>query len=158
MASTVTASPAQYVAAESSAVSDQASPGSGMPVPPPIDWNRSTNSMTAVASTQVAIAKYPVRSRDTSHHSGMATIPAPMAPMGSAANGDNPCIAGISTKYAPSPRNACCPTETRPAYPASRFHMLARVSTMNACTMMPVVPEYTMYGNSASTTTTASAP
>src|SRR5262249_5742269 len=36
--------------------------------------------------------------------------------------------------------------------------MLARMSTMNACTMMVVVPEYTMYGNSASTTTTASAP
>jgi len=33
------------------------------------------SSMIAEAITQVAIAKYPVRSRDTSHHSGIATIP-----------------------------------------------------------------------------------
>ncbi len=53
-------------------------------------------------------------------------------------------MARISTKYAPSPMNACCPTDTRPAYPASRFHMLDMVSTMKAWTMMVVVPEYTM--------------
>ena len=53
-------------------------------------------------------------------------------------------MARISTKYAPRPTNACWPTDTRPAYPASRFHMLAIVSTMNACTMIVVVPEYTM--------------
>ena len=35
--------------------------------------------------------------------------------------------------------------------------MLAMVSTMNACTRMDVVPEYTKYGNMASTTTTTSA-
>jgi hypothetical protein len=35
--------------------------------------------------------------------------------MGSAANGDTPCIAGIRMKYAPSPKKACWPTETRPA-------------------------------------------
>src|SRR5215472_18168128 len=99
MASTVTASPAQYVAAESSALLAQSSPDSDMPVPPPIDWNRSMSSMIAVASTQVAIAKYPVRSRDTSHHSGIATMPAPIAAMGSAANADTPCMFGISTKY-----------------------------------------------------------
>ena len=53
-------------------------------------------------------------------------------------------MARVSTKYAPSPMNACCPTDTRPAYPASRFHMLDMVSTMKAWTMMVVVPEYTM--------------
>jgi hypothetical protein len=36
--------------------------------------------------------------------------------------------------------------------------MLAIVSTINAWTRMVVVPEYTRYGNSASTTTTMSAP
>jgi hypothetical protein len=46
--------------------------------------------------------------------------------------------------YAPIPTNACCPTDTRPAYPASRFHMLASVKMTNACTMMVSVPEYTM--------------
>ena len=65
--------------------------------------------------------------------------------MGSAENGvDARASAGISTKYAPSPKKACWPTETRPAYPASRFHMLASVSTMKPCTISPVVPEYTM--------------
>ena len=101
-------------------------------------------SMTVVASTQVAIAKYPVRSRETSHHSGSAATPERIAATGSAANGEVPWRARISTKYAPSPTNACCPTDTRPAYPASRFHMLASVSTMNPCTRIAVVPEYTM--------------
>ena len=119
-------------------------PGSGMPVPPPIEENFSMMSMTVAASTQVAIAKYPLRSRETSHHSGSAATPLPITATGSAANGDRPLMARISTKYAPSPTNACCPTDTRPAYPASRFHMLASVSTMNACTRMAVVPEYTM--------------
>ena len=36
--------------------------------------------------------------------------------------------------------------------------MLASVSTMNPCTMIAVVPEYTRYGKNASTTTTTSAP
>jgi hypothetical protein len=36
--------------------------------------------------------------------------------------------------------------------------MLASVSTMSACTMIAVVPEYTMYGNNARTTTTTRAP
>jgi hypothetical protein len=36
--------------------------------------------------------------------------------------------------------------------------MLARVRMMKPCTMIVVVPAYTMYGNSASTTTTTSAP
>jgi hypothetical protein len=144
MASTATMSAAQYVYAASSVGSIPAKPGSGMPVPPPMDWICSMNSATASASTQVAIAKYPRRSRETSHHSGNATTPAPAAAMGSARNGDSPCIAGISTKYAPSPKKACWPTDTRPAYPASRFHMLASVSTMSPCTMIAVVPEYTM--------------
>jgi hypothetical protein len=30
-------------------------------------------------------------------------------------NGCTPCWARISTKYAPSPTYACCPTETIPA-------------------------------------------
>ena len=72
-------------------------------------------SMIAAARTQVAIAKYPVRSRDTSHHSGSAQTPAPIAAIGSPSHGVTPCIAGISTKYAPSPKNACCPTDTSPA-------------------------------------------
>ena len=101
-------------------------------------------SMTVAARTQVAIAKYPLRSRETSHHRGSAAMPLPMAARGSAANGEVPLMARISTKYAPSPTKTCCPTDTRPAYPASRFHMLAIVSTMNACTRMAVVPECTM--------------
>ena len=115
-------------------------------------------SMTVAASTQVAMAKYPVRSRETSHHRGSAATPQPIAATGRAANGEIPLIAMISTKYAPRPTNACCPTDTRPAYPASRFHMLARVRMTKPWTMMVVVPEYTMYGNSASTTTTMRLP
>ena len=72
-------------------------------------------SMIVAASTQVAMAKYPLRSRDTSHHSGSATTPLPIAATGSAANGEMPLMARISTKYAPSPTNACWPTDTRPA-------------------------------------------
>jgi hypothetical protein len=72
-------------------------------------------SMIVAASTQVAIAKYPLRSRETSHHSGSATTPHPIAATGSAANGEVPLRARISTKYAPSPTKACCPTDTRPA-------------------------------------------
>ena len=72
-------------------------------------------SMIAEARTQVAIAKYPVRSRDTSHHSGSAQTPAAMVAIASPNHGVTPCIAGISTKYAPSPKNACCPTDTSPA-------------------------------------------
>src|SRR5579859_7704819 len=81
-----------------------------------------------------------------------------MAATGSAANGEMPCSARISTKYAPRPTNACCPTDTRPAYPASRFHMQAIVSTSKACTKIVVVPAYTRYGGRQSTTTTTSAP
>ena len=73
------------------------------------------NSMTVVASTQVAMAKYPLRSRETSHHSGMAATPQPIAATTSPPNGEMLCWARISTKYAPSPTNACCPTDTRPA-------------------------------------------
>ena len=98
-------------------------------------------SMIVAASTHVAIAKYPLRSRETSHHSGSAAIPLAIAATGRAANGERPWRARISTKYAPSPTKACCPTDTSPAYPASRFHMLASVSTMNPCTMIAVVPE-----------------
>ena len=42
--------------------------------------------------------------------------------------------------------NACWPTETRPAYPASRFHMLAMISSVKKFTSRFVVPEYTRYG------------
>ena len=63
-----------------------------------------------------------------------------MAAMNSPSHGVTPCIAGISTKYAPSPKNACCPTETSPAYPASRFHIEASVSTISPWTRMPRVP------------------
>ena len=73
-------------------------PGSGMPVPPPIEENFSMMSMMVVASTQVAIAKYPLRSRETSHHSGSAATPQPTAATGSAANGEVPWMARISTK------------------------------------------------------------
>src|SRR5262244_708989 len=93
-----------------------------MPVPPPIEENFSMMSMMVAASTQVAIAKYPLRNRETSHHSGSAATPHPIVATGSAANGEVP------------------------------------LSAMNACTMMAVVPEYTMQGNIASTTTTISAP
>ena len=99
------------------------------------------NSMIVVASTQVAMAKYPLRSRETSHHIGTAATPQPIAATGSPPNGERLCWARISTKYAPSPTNACCPTDTRPAYPAIRFHMLAKMTTMKPCTMRLVVPE-----------------
>src|SRR6516164_11347584 len=56
-----------------------------MPVPPPIEENFSMMSMVVAASTQVAIAKYPLRSRETSHHIGSAATPHPMAATGSAA-------------------------------------------------------------------------
>ena len=49
------------------------------------------NSMMVVASTQVAIAKYPLRSRETSHHSGTAATPQPIAAIGSPPNGEVPC-------------------------------------------------------------------
>ena len=67
------------------------------------------------ATTQVAIAKYPPRSRNTSHDTGSATAAQASAANGIAANGSTPCCAKTRTKYAPSPTNACCPTETRPA-------------------------------------------
>ena len=72
-------------------------------------------SITVAASTQVAMAKYPVRSRETSHHSGSAATPQPIAATGSAANGEIPLMARMSTKYAPSPTKACWPTDTSPA-------------------------------------------
>ncbi len=118
--------------------------GSDRPVPPPMEGNFSMISRMVVASTQVAIAKYPLRSRETSHHIGSAATPQPMAAIGSAVNIERLWMFRISTKYAPSPTNACCPTDTRPAYPASRFHMLARVKMMNACTRMVSVPAPTM--------------
>ena len=139
-ASTVTASPIQYVYASSTAEPRLGVCGSDMPVPPPMEGNFSMISRTVVASTQVAIAKYPLRSRETSHHIGKAATPQPMAATGSAVNIEMLWMFRISTKYAPSPTNACCPTETRPAYPASRFHMLASVKMMNACTRMVSVP------------------
>src|SRR5580704_10938471 len=157
-ASTVTASPIQYVYASSTAELRLGVCGSDSPVPPPMEGNFWMISETVVASTQVAIAKYPLRSRATSHHIGTAATPQPMAAIGSAVNIDRLWMFRISTKYAPSPTNACCPTDTRPAYPASRFHMLARVKMMNACTRMVSVPAPTRYGNSASTTTTTRAP
>ena len=55
-------------------------------------------SMIVAASTQVAIAKYPLRSRETSHHRGIATTPEQTAEKGSAQNGEIPCRARISTK------------------------------------------------------------
>ena len=78
-----------------------------MPVPPPMDENFSMISITVAASTQVAMAKYPLRSRATSHHSGSAATAQPIAAIGSAANGDQPWMARISTKYAPRPTNTC---------------------------------------------------
>src|SRR5260370_442996 len=47
-------------------------------------------SMTVAASTQVAMAKYPLRSRETSHHSGTAATPQPTAPTGRPANAEAP--------------------------------------------------------------------
>src|SRR5215469_6230658 len=95
---TVTASPAQYVYAVSRFGLNPAKPGNGKPAPPPIEENRSMTSMIVAASTHVAIAKYPLRSLETSHHSGRATTPQPTAATGSAANGEIPLIARISTK------------------------------------------------------------
>ena len=89
--------------------------GSDMPVPLPSEGNLSMISKMVVASTQVAIAKYPLRSRDTSHHIGSAATPQPTAAIGSAVNIERLWMFRNSTKYAPSPTNACCPTDTRPA-------------------------------------------
>ena len=114
-ARTVTASPIQYVSASSSAVLMLGVCGSDMPVPPPMEGNFSMISRTVVASTQVAMAKYPLRSRETSHHIGRAATPQPTAATGSAVNIEMLWMFRISTKYAPSPTNACCPTDTRPA-------------------------------------------
>ncbi|MDT5038552.1 MAG: hypothetical protein QOE03_3737 [Micromonosporaceae bacterium] len=47
-----------------------------------------------------------------------------------------------STAYAPRPKYACWPTETSPAYPASRFHMLARVSSMKKVMSVSVTVAY----------------
>jgi hypothetical protein len=55
-------------------------------------------SITVAASTHVAIAKYPLRNRDTSHQSGRAARPQHTAATGSAANGEMPWRARISTK------------------------------------------------------------
>ena len=60
-ARTVTASPIQYVSASSSAVLVLGVCGSDMPVPPPMEGTFSMISKTVVASTQVAIAKFPAR-------------------------------------------------------------------------------------------------
>jgi hypothetical protein len=89
--------------------------GSDSPVPLPSEGIRSMISITVVASTQVAIAKYPVRSRETSHQSGTAATPQPMTAIGRAVNIEILLMFRASTKYAPSPTNACCPTDTSPA-------------------------------------------
>ncbi len=69
-----------------------------MPVPPPIEENLSMTSMMVAASTHVAIAKYPLRKRETSHHIGSAATPQPIAATGIAAKGELPWMASISTK------------------------------------------------------------
>ncbi len=42
--------------------------------------------------------------------------------------------------------NACCPTDTIPAYPASRFHMLAIVIRMKRLISVLIRPAPTRYG------------
>ena len=85
------------------------------PVPPPSDGKRTTISSKIDAITQVAIAKYPVRSRDTSHHTGSPTTAQPATATGSPRNGSTAWLDRISTMYPPSPTNACWPTDTSPA-------------------------------------------
>src|SRR5439155_10289518 len=114
-AATATARPAQYVNAVSSVGDRPVRPGNDWPVPPPSDENRLMTSWHTSATTQVAIAKYPPRSRNTSHDTGRATAAQASAASGSAANGSTPCCANTRTKYAPSPTNACWPTDTSPA-------------------------------------------
>ena len=67
-------------------------------MPPPSDGKRMTISSQIDAMTQVAIAKYPLRSRDTSHQIGSPTTAQPAAATGSARNGSSPWLARISTK------------------------------------------------------------
>jgi hypothetical protein len=89
-ATTVTASPIQYVYASSTAEVRFGVCGNDMPVPLPSEGNFSMISRMVVASTQVAIAKYPLRSRETSHHIGRAATPDPTAAIGSEVNIDRP--------------------------------------------------------------------
>ena len=103
------------------------------------------------ATTQVAIAKYPPRSRSNGTEIGSASTAHASTTSGTATNGSTPCCAKITTKNAPRPTYACCPTEISPAKPARRFHMLAIVSRMNAFTSVSVVLENTRKGRYAST-------
>jgi hypothetical protein len=82
------------------------------------------------ATTHVPIAKYSARNRNTSSEVGTATTAQAAAAAGIAGNGFKPPCARKSTVYASTPTNACWPTEISPAYPASRFHMLASTRRM----------------------------
>src|SRR3954447_20370613 len=60
-------------------------------------------------------------------------------------------------EYAPSPTNTCCPTETTPAKPASRFHITANETSVNNSTILRCVELAPHEGKNASSRITASA-
>jgi hypothetical protein len=59
--------------------------------------------------------------------------------------------------YAPSPMNACWPTDTTPANPASRFHICASASRVNSSTILRCVDGSPHDGIAASAATARSA-
>ena len=59
----------------------------------------------------------------------MAINPQATPASGIAANAGTPAkTTNTNNKYPPSPTKACCPIETTPAYPASKFQSVANVS------------------------------
>ena len=69
-----------------------------------------------------------------------------------------PCtLTSATIAYAPRPMNACWPTDTTPANPASRFHIWASASKVNSSTILRCVDGSPHDGMAASTATPASA-
>src|SRR3954471_7961481 len=60
-------------------------------------------------------------------------------------------------EYAPRPTNTCCPTETTPANPASRFHITANDTSVSNSTILRCVELAPHVGRKASRTITITA-
>ena len=98
-------------------------------------------SMHTDAITHIVMAKYPLRSRDTSHQTTTPITAPATVTTGIVRKGLIPCCARMTRKYAPRPIKVCWPTDTRPAYPASRFQKLAMISSRKNWTIRLVVDE-----------------
>src|ERR1700730_2989774 len=103
-----------------------------MPVPPPSDLNCAQTSRRDSAATQLPIAKYGPSSRNSSGPISAAMTAVATAAIAMEETGSRlPRPIAANRTEAPSPTNACCPTDTRPPHPASTFHNCASVRMVN---------------------------